>query len=156
MSQSLSPANPPMTLPDLWLYENVSAPVRVEWPAPLARSVHRLGGTERATVRVTPPNVGEVPLGLGRISEGLFRIALLGERGVLPWASAHHVARLLQASMFSMHPIAMRNAKRGWEALATLAVYGYLDVSIAATPTENNSRHFRPMPLSERLHELHV
>jgi hypothetical protein len=154
MSSINPPANAPTTLPDLWLHENVSAPQRVEWPAPLARYVHRLGETERATIRITAPRVGDVPLGLGRISEGLFRIAKLGERGVLPWASAHHVARVLHAGMFSIHPVGLRNSKRGWEALATLAVLGYLEVSIAATPTEDDPQHFRPMPLAERLAEL--
>lgn len=154
MPLSNSPANPPRTLPDLWLYENVSSPNRTEWPAPLARHVNLLGATERATVRITPPAFGDVPLGLGRISEAAFRIALMGERNVLPWASAGYVARVLQAGMYSMHPMAMRNAKRGWEALATLAVYGHVEVTIAATPTQTDPRHFRPMPLPARLTEL--
>lgn len=142
------------TLPDVWLHDNVSAPSKLEWPHPLAHFVHQLGPTERATIRITPPDPLEVPLGLKQVSDGLFRIALLGYRGILPWASALHVARNLQAGMYSMHPMAMRNAKRGWEALATLALYGYLKVEISATPTQSDPLHFRPMPLTERLAEL--
>ena len=144
------------TLPDVWLHDNVSIPSQIEWPHPLAHHVHQLGLTERATIRITPPSVQDVPLGLKRISDGLFRLALLGHRGVLPWASALHVSRILQAGMYSMHPLSLRNAKRGWEVLASLALYGYLTVDIAATPNKTDPLHFRPMPLAERLRELHA
>lgn len=56
--------------------------------------------------------------------------------------------------MYSMHPVSMRNAKRGWEALATLVLYGYVEASIAATPNQTDPHHFRPMPLAERIREL--
>jgi len=146
--------SPPRSVPDVWLHDNVSAPSQIAWPAPMAHVVHKLGATERATIRIVPPSTAAVPLGLGRISEALFRIALLGERRVLPWASAFYVAKVLQASMFSMHPMSMRYAKRGWEALASLALHGYLDIEIAATPNQTDPLHFRPMPLSDRLSEL--
>lgn len=142
------------TLPDVWLHDNVSVPSQREWPHPLAHYVHQLGPTERATIRITPTDPLEVPLGLKRISDGLMRIALLGYRGVLPWASAHHVARVLQAGTYSMHPVAMRNARRGWEAIASLALYEYLTVDIAATPSERYPLHFRQMPLRVRIAEL--
>ena len=154
MSSIKSPANPPRTLPDVWLHDNVSSPSRVQWPSPLAHHVHQLGATERATIRITAPSLEDVPLGLGRISDGLFRIALLGYRGILPWASAGYVARVLQAGMYSTHPLALRHSKRGWEAIATRTEYGYLTADISATPKQTDPLHFRPMPLLERLHEL--
>ena len=154
MSRNYLPANPPRTLPDLWLYDDVSSPSSVAWPAPLARYVHGLHPTERATVRIVPPRVEDVPLGLGRISDGMLRLALMGQRRALPWASAGYVARQLQAGMYSIHPLALRSSKRGWEALASLAVYGFIEATIAATPTETDPHHFRPMPLADRISEL--
>lgn len=147
---------PPRTLPDVRMFDEIGAAMWREWPTPLAPYVHQLGATERATVRISPPPLEIVPVGLGLGSEVCFRLGLMGQAGVLPGHSAFHVAQHFQLALFSSHPGTLKYAKRGWEAIASVAELGLVDVTIDATPTADDPRHFRRLALVDRLLELHA
>jgi hypothetical protein len=121
---------------------------------PLPDVYRRLSQVERATIRVCAPALASLTLHNSLIGEGAARLCAYGDSGVLQFASGHQLARSLQY-MFNLHPMALRQSRKGWSLLALVDAADIgVEIYTSAEPTLDNPTRFRHLRLSARVAEL--
>lgn len=124
----------------------------VHLPEPSESPTRYLSPIERATVKVQL--VGPLPSGRSILAEAALRMALFESRGVLEHMSGHYLAQTLHYTFFSVHPVAVRQARKGWVLLAALDAANLgVEVWTSAEPLSPFGA-FRRIRLHERLSEL--
>jgi len=126
---------------------------RVDLPSPHRSPTRLLSQVERATIRVSAPDVEDVPPGNSVMHEATLRLAIFKERDLLEYFSGAYIAATLQRLFWGAHPSI--HAHRGWALLAELDRRDLVEVWLSAEPIDLDLRdHFRRMRLRERLREL--
>lgn len=143
---------PPRNVPDYRHAAQALPREQTEIP-PLGTSpLLGLSPVERATVRVRPLALDEVPLGNSTAHEAAFRIALAAQLGWLPYASGFSIARYFETVFWGSHP--SPKAQRGWDLLERLDRLGFAEVWLSAEPLLTAPNRFRQMRLHARTKEL--
>jgi hypothetical protein len=131
---------------------------RVELPEPRECPTRFLSQVERATIKVISPSLANVILTPSILGRAAARLAAFQDKGLLQYMSGHYIATHLHYVFYSIHPVALRKARRGWSLLAAVdrANTG-IQVWTSAEPLPDDPRqHFRRMRLHERLDELEM
>lgn len=142
----------PRTVPEFWEATRALPRERQEIPALGTSPLLGLSPVERATVRVRPLALDEVPLGNSIAHEAAFRLALAAHQGWLPYASGWALALYFEMVFWGSHP--SLKAQRGWDVLETLDRLDLAEVRLSGEPLLTAPNRFRQMRISERVHEL--
>jgi hypothetical protein len=124
----------------------------VKLPEPDESPTRLLSPIERATIKITAPELREIPPGNSILHEAVTRLAVYQMRHVLPYASGHYIAAALQRLAWPAHP--GKHARRGWTLLAAIDAADLgAEIWISGEPLQLWG-DFRRMRLHERLDEL--
>lgn len=139
-------------MPNFWTMCRYLKFIDYRFPEPGVCPTRQLSAFERATARVTVPAEPFVEFSV--VGEAAFRLQRWHDSGWLWWASAHAVARRLQASVLAAgFPQTWPLAKRGWTLLAEMDRVGAAVVWVHAEPVDGLGPR-RRMRLHERVAEL--
>ena len=144
-------ATPRATMPDYW-ERGARLPFQdIKLLGPRSTPTLLLTATECATVRVTAPDIDDLPEGSSVLHEAQFRLSVMQQRGILQTTSGHRLAQIFQLVLWPDHPAKL--GYRGWGLLRTLDEADMVKIWLDAEPLPGSHR-FRPMRMRDRIAEL--